>query len=329
MHKVTDTAWLVPSGRLNAVLYNNWGSRTTDKTRLRNVPATRLWDILLKWRVYGDPVHPYLSRTLDLLHQSGLKDPFEEKPEIKEYVAKLFERYRPKNELDKALLFFRAVIPPTKLFNLGNMNYSGLATNELGLTIPYNDDCDAPLRKKHGTVLPIHNIRAYPEERVALCLEYSFLLVALLRTAGIDASVKQQPRHAFVIADLDGIKYKLDAAQLKFTPTTEEPSSDREIIATCYFNYGFAQSRRKNTSAALEAYRQALEIDPKNARAWYNLGSILHDEGRFEEAIEAYNKTLELDPKYYKARVNKQEALDSLATLRPPSLQIRTVVISS
>jgi cytochrome c-type biogenesis protein CcmH/NrfG len=37
--------------------------------------------------------------------------------------------------------------------------------------------------------------------------------------------------------------------------------------------------------------------DPKNLRAWIELGNMLMDTSRFQEAINAYQKALELDPK--------------------------------
>ncbi|MBI2626265.1 MAG: tetratricopeptide repeat protein [Candidatus Nealsonbacteria bacterium] len=45
---------------------------------------------------------------------------------------------------------------------------------------------------------------------------------------------------------------------------------------------------------AIEAYRQAIAVDPKYAYPYYGLGNVLKDLGRKEEAIEAYQKFLDL-----------------------------------
>jgi Flp pilus assembly protein TadD len=47
------------------------------------------------------------------------------------------------------------------------------------------------------------------------------------------------------------------------------------------------------------AYRKAIELDPKWAYPWNNLGTVLQDHlGRPAEAEAAYRKAIELDPKY-------------------------------
>ncbi|MCH8295062.1 tetratricopeptide repeat protein, partial [Candidatus Poribacteria bacterium] len=48
---------------------------------------------------------------------------------------------------------------------------------------------------------------------------------------------------------------------------------------------------------AEDAFRKAIELDPKFALPWYNLGILLKDLERFEEAEDAYRKAIELDPK--------------------------------
>jgi Flp pilus assembly protein TadD len=46
------------------------------------------------------------------------------------------------------------------------------------------------------------------------------------------------------------------------------------------------------------AYRRAMELDPKDARPWFDLGNLLQDHlGRYDEAEAAYRRVMELDPK--------------------------------
>jgi tetratricopeptide (TPR) repeat protein len=72
---------------------------------------------------------------------------------------------------------------------------------------------------------------------------------------------------------------------------------------------------------ALDAYNQALSLDPNYGEAWNNKGNVLYDLGRYEEALEAINKSLSINPDYAFAWNNKglilqkigrsQEALDA------------------
>lgn len=54
----------------------------------------------------------------------------------------------------------------------------------------------------------------------------------------------------------------------------------------------------------LKLAREAVKVDPKNAKAWIEMGNILMDTSRFNEAIDAYQKALEIDPKNVDVRVD-------------------------
>ena len=46
------------------------------------------------------------------------------------------------------------------------------------------------------------------------------------------------------------------------------------------------------------AYEKALKIDPKFAKAWYNLSTAYHQAKRHEESTKAYQEAVKLDPSY-------------------------------
>ncbi len=48
---------------------------------------------------------------------------------------------------------------------------------------------------------------------------------------------------------------------------------------------------------AIEAYRQAIALDPKHANPYYGLGSALYDLGRKEESVKAYRRFIKLADK--------------------------------
>ncbi len=48
---------------------------------------------------------------------------------------------------------------------------------------------------------------------------------------------------------------------------------------------------------AIACYKKAIELDPKLAKAHYNLGDALSGKGQVDEAIACYKKAIELDPK--------------------------------
>ena len=63
---------------------------------------------------------------------------------------------------------------------------------------------------------------------------------------------------------------------------------------------------------AIEAYREAVRIDPDFSSAHVNLANALTQMQRFEEAVYHYNRTRELDPYHVDARLNLGHALDML-----------------
>jgi len=53
---------------------------------------------------------------------------------------------------------------------------------------------------------------------------------------------------------------------------------------------------------AIEQWRRALEIEPRNADLRYNLGIALLKQGRPQEAAQQWKLSLRDDPSYEKAR---------------------------
>ena len=63
---------------------------------------------------------------------------------------------------------------------------------------------------------------------------------------------------------------------------------------------------------ALESSVKLIEIDSKNASAWFNKGLILEKLKKYPEAIESYDNALKIDPKYVKPLFNKGLILEKL-----------------
>jgi superkiller protein 3 len=62
--------------------------------------------------------------------------------------------------------------------------------------------------------------------------------------------------------------------------------------------------------AAIERFRQAVELDPEYAEAWNNLGNALAEAGRIAGAIYALRQALEIAPHYADAHYSLAEALE-------------------
>ena len=246
---------------------------------------------------------------LQRLYQANLEDPFESRPEINAYVGRLLSGHKTYNQLQKAILLFSAVIPPSKSFRADGYAHRGLTAREGGLLVHYNDDLGALVRKKHGHLLPKELFAMPQTQRIAVCLEYSFLLASLLRAADIQARVKQKGGHAYVIAILDRDSYLLDPAHQLFEKTNETGDPDRENVVLHYLNENRFFDKQGKTKEAVEALRVALEIKPNMAKEWNNLGMDLLALGKVEEALAAFDRALMVDPRYAMAMNNKAALL--------------------
>lgn len=77
------------------------------------------------------------------------------------------------------------------------------------------------------------------------------------------------------------------------------------------FNLGNVLSALGGREAAIERYRQAVELDPCYAEAWNNLGNLLADRDEMEAAIAAWRRAVEADPDCSEALYNLADALQS------------------
>jgi tetratricopeptide (TPR) repeat protein len=67
-------------------------------------------------------------------------------------------------------------------------------------------------------------------------------------------------------------------------------------------NLYFDSSDFKN---AIRAYQRSLELNPKNADVWTDMGVMYRRDGQPTEAIKAFDKAIEINPRHEIARFNK------------------------
>ncbi|HYU32631.1 MAG TPA: tetratricopeptide repeat protein [Thermoanaerobaculia bacterium] len=86
---------------------------------------------------------------------------------------------------------------------------------------------------------------------------------------------------------------------------TRDP--DPRELAGAWADLGTYFHAYKLTGPAEEAYRKAMELDPKDPRWPHLLGGLLQDAGRLDDAVTAYGKALELAPEDEPALVHLGE----------------------
>jgi tetratricopeptide (TPR) repeat protein len=78
---------------------------------------------------------------------------------------------------------------------------------------------------------------------------------------------------------------------------------------TC-FDLGRCLELQGKLERAAERYAQATEVEPRFGDAWNNLGLVLAEFGRSDQAIAALRRVLSLDPRNARAHYNLADLLD-------------------
>jgi tetratricopeptide (TPR) repeat protein len=169
-----------------------------------------------------------------------------------------------------------------------------------------NKDVEQLLRKKRGYLVEIdgfdemmNEVRRVVEFDVKKMLgsieERRGQLIKLLRDFDLKYSED-------ILGDI------VDAAR---RPTTEE-IEEQDISALDYFLRAYKAHEAKNYAEAETLYRKAIELEPKNNLAYYNLGVVLRALNRFEESEAAFRKAVEFEPDNIEANYGLSMALRML-----------------
>src|SRR5262249_28735559 len=80
-----------------------------------------------------------------------------------------------------------------------------------------------------------------------------------------------------------------------------------------YYNLALVYRRKGQIDLAIQAYREALRVNPRMADAHYNLANVYLDKGQFGLAFSHYKHAIELRPNWDKAANGLVQAEAALA----------------
>ena len=85
--------------------------------------------------------------------------------------------------------------------------------------------------------------------------------------------------------------------------------------ATAFFNRGIALQELKRVGEAIASYDRAIKIRSDYVGAYYNRGNALKEQKQMEEAIASYDRAIEFEPDFAEAYSNRGNALKELMRL--------------
>jgi tetratricopeptide (TPR) repeat protein len=99
-------------------------------------------------------------------------------------------------------------------------------------------------------------------------------------------------------------------------PATREAAArarqdEDEMTAEDWFEFGI-DLEAASPDDARDAYRRAVELDPRHADAHVNLGRLLHEKGETRAAESHYRVALDIDPRHPTAAFNLGVVLDDM-----------------
>jgi tetratricopeptide (TPR) repeat protein len=96
---------------------------------------------------------------------------------------------------------------------------------------------------------------------------------------------------AYLVENCEALK------QLSFSENeTFQHSTSQNVLAQLAYDDGLDYMQENDYESAILKFKKAIEIDPKFAFAWDNLGISYRKTNQYEQAIEAYKKSLEINP---------------------------------
>ena len=86
--------------------------------------------------------------------------------------------------------------------------------------------------------------------------------------------------------------------------------------ANTYYNLGTIKLHSRNYKGALDDYNQVLRLNPEYAQAYFHRGNVRNDLGDHKGALDDYNQALRLIPEYAQVYTNRGIVRDDLGDLK-------------
>lgn len=177
----------------------------------------------------------------------------------------------------------------------------------------------------------LRNLRTLRESRVSV--RTVGRAVESLRQSGIRrplAELRLLPKGRRIAVRIDGhemdaisgqilLDFEQAAGGVRTLPVPADRASAHANLeqAALYFHRGLALEEADAPVAQIvEAYRNAITLNPRAAGAWVNLGTIYYRERRFADAEASYCKAVEADPEYPLAHFNLGNLYDERGDLQ-------------
>ncbi len=309
-----------------SIAHNNYGKYLTERTDYENAFKE------FRLSLYYDPQNKTADANLDdLLNRRGVK------ADSAQVRAQIGDKLRADAKFEFALIEYKKALALSKepdsniLISIGDIYYilylrEGQRTNDISKAIDFykkaliaKESAKAYVKVGDGLLALKDVAGAIEHYRKAIKLEPTSQDALSANLRGWNEAVRLAPlvseNHIGLASALQLKKDFANAEEeynqaLKLDPDNAIATNGLKLLSedklqtqsTQYSVLALKLHSEGKYEQAIEQYVKALEINPKDSKLHYNIGTAFQAKGDFEHAEKAYNKSLELEPQNDKAR---------------------------
>ena len=155
----------------------------------------------------------------------------------------------------------------------------------------------------NGTLKYINTGILNAEPGVCAAVNKDDLLFTLKRRSDADASLKKLPKFDLTVVPFTNSQ-NYSVAKIGHSDLVAGEKAEDFLIQ------GEEKYRKGDRQGAIEAFSQAIELDPNYVEAYYNRGTVRYILGDNKGAIADFNEVLRINPNLFQAYVNRGNARD-------------------
>lgn len=127
-------------------------------------------------------------------------------------------------------------------------------------------------------------------------------------TEELEAALRLDPKHALARLALASALAQ-DGLVDEGRHEAERVTAEQPGLAPAWRLLALLEERNSRFEESARAYLKLIELDPLNAEAYNNLGTVYVTLVRYDDAVAAFRKALEVDPNYVTAQRNLDEVV--------------------
>lgn len=146
-------------------------------------------------------------------------------------------------------------------------------------------------------VAVMRGLATRPEDRFVDMLEFKHIFDLAIRSgsggSASDSQLRSRATNPSASAIQPGVRGRESSGRQPAVQSTPSYNSS-SVREKC--QEGDRLLKQQHYSQALQAYEEALRMDPRNFHAWNGKGTALYNQGNYKKAFDAYQRATEIEP---------------------------------